>query len=207
MSATASLAAQAFHPGTAANHACQVDAVITFCDHYNLDFTNTASSTLCYYIIHLTSIFNSSKSIRNYVSKVRFLHKQLSLVLESLDSFPVSSLLRAADLTMRTALFQHLAFLSHLLTKLCQLSSSLGSLGPPMKFCLTFWFLQLLRQSTVTPPSANTFNPTRNMCRAPLGILLIVRWTKTIQAMGRTPILCIPQITNYPADPVAAFTK
>ena len=37
------------------------------------------------------------------------------------------------------------------------------------------------------------------------GILLIVRWTQTIQVVGRTSVLPIPSIPGHPADPVGAY--
>ena len=128
--ATSVLAVQAFGPGTTANHFHQAQSFIPVCDQYHLSFINSAISTMCYYITHLSSKFTSAKCVWNYVSRVRFLHMQLGLASEALDSFPVSSLLRTVDLTMRT-LPRLLPILPHLLTQLCHLLSSLGSLGPP----------------------------------------------------------------------------
>ena len=87
-------------PGTNANHVHQVDCFIIFCNNYCLKFINPSPSTLYYFITHLSATFSSSKSIRNYVSRVRFLHKHLGLSLKVLDSFQVSSLMWAADLNM-----------------------------------------------------------------------------------------------------------
>ena len=103
---------------------------------YGFNFINPSPSTLSHYITHLSATFTSSMSIRNYVSMVQFLHKQLGLAPEALDSFPVSSLLRVADLTMRYPPLRWLPILPHLLTQLCQLSTSLGSMGPAMKVWL-----------------------------------------------------------------------
>ena len=36
-------------------------------------------------------------------------------------------------------------------------------------------------------------------------ILIIIRWAKTIQVVGRTPVLSIHQIPDNPADRVAAY--
>ena len=100
--ATATLASKGFRPGTTANHARQAYTFIRFCDKYQLPFISPSVSTMCLYITHLSTVFTSSRSVRNYVSGVRFLHKQLSLTPETVESFPVQCLLRAADLTMRT---------------------------------------------------------------------------------------------------------
>ena len=103
--------------------------------------------------------------MRNNVSRVHFLHRQLGLTPEAFNSFHVMSLLRAVDVTMRTPPLRQLPIFPHLLTQLCQLSGSLGSLGPAIKVCLTFGFLGMLRQSILAPPSVTTFDPTRHLCK------------------------------------------
>ena len=100
---------------------------------------------MCLYITHLSTVLTSSRSIRNYIFGVRFLHKQLDLTPEAVESFPVQCLLRAVDLTMRTPPRRKLPILPHLVTQLCGLPACLGSLGPAMKVCLTFFFLEMLR--------------------------------------------------------------
>ena len=40
---------------------------------------------------------------------------------------------------------------------------------------------------------------------APLGIFVLVRWTKTHQSVGRTPVLLISGVLCHPADTVAAY--
>ena len=102
---TAALTAHAFHPGMPAKHARQAQAYIRFCDNYNLQFIYPQVSTI-YYVTHLTTTcFSSAKSIRNYICGVRFLHKQLSLTPEGLDSFPCCVYSRLPILTCTLLLF------------------------------------------------------------------------------------------------------
>ena len=107
------LASQAFHPGTAANHV-RPRLTSVFCDNYQLPFMNPRVSTLCYYITYLTTSFSSATSVRNYVCGVRLLHKQLGVAVEALDCFPVQCLRRLADLTMQTPPLRRLRILPHL---------------------------------------------------------------------------------------------
>ena len=100
--ATQHLAPHAFSPGTSKNHAQQAQSFIQFCDHYHLCFLDPDDSTLCLYITHLSRRFSSAHSIRNYVSRVRTLHKEVGLAQASLESYQVSCLLQAADISMRT---------------------------------------------------------------------------------------------------------
>ena len=105
---TSILVIHVFRPGTNANHIRQAKCYIDFCNHYQPQFLHSPSATIRYYITHITSHFTSSKSICNYVSRVQLLHSQLSLIPEALDTFPITSLLREADLTMRTPPLHHL---------------------------------------------------------------------------------------------------
>ena len=75
------------------------------------------------------------------------MHRELGLILEALDSFPVASLLRAADITMQVPPLRRLPILPPLFHQCCLLSSSLGVLGPSIQVCLTFGFFRMLHQS------------------------------------------------------------
>ena len=97
---TQHLAAHAFFPGTSRNHTLQAQSFIQFCDHYHLHFLNPDVSTMCLYITHLTHHFSSAHSIRNYIFRVRTLHKEIGHTPAALESFQVSYLLQAADISM-----------------------------------------------------------------------------------------------------------
>ena len=72
------------------NHFHQAKAFVDSCKHYNPQFVGLASSTICYYVTYHTQRFTSVKNMRNYISSNRFIHWQLGLTEEALDSFPVT---------------------------------------------------------------------------------------------------------------------
>ena len=122
-------------------------------------------ATSCHHdLLHtpLNDPFHLLKTLHNYISGDRFLHKQL---IQALNSFSVMLILRVIDLSMSLPRCHHLPILLHLLRWLCLLSSSLRSLGLPMNVCLTFTFMGMLSQSNLAPPSASQFDPTRHTCR------------------------------------------
>ena len=59
--ATHKLTTHAFYPGTTQNHIHQASSFIQFCDINSYSSSTTSSSTLCYYITHLTHQFQSAK--------------------------------------------------------------------------------------------------------------------------------------------------
>lgn len=90
---------QAFRPGTQKNHLTQFRAYLLFCAYFHLDYINPSSETLCLYTEFLTHSFKSPGSTKNYMSGVRLLHKFLHEPCEEVDSFELSLLLRAIDIT------------------------------------------------------------------------------------------------------------
>ena len=97
---------------------------------------------------------------------------------------PGGIFIKPADITMCIPPLRCLPVLPDLLQKLCLLSSSLGPIGLAMWVCLAFGFFGILRQCNLAPHSSTQFDPSRHTCRgdiirAPPGLLIVVRWTKT----------------------------
>ncbi len=67
----------AFRPGTRGNHQAQFSLYIAFCLFYGVQDINPSVQVICMYVESLTRTFTSPRSIRNYVSGVRLLHKYL----------------------------------------------------------------------------------------------------------------------------------
>ena len=161
-------------------------------------------------LVYLTSRFSSAHSIRNYISGVRTLHKEIGVTPVTMETFQVSCLLWAADIFMRMPPLQGLPILPPLFHHLCIITPSLGALGPALQVCLTFGFFTMVRKSNLVPLSAAQFGPSLHTCRgdilmAPLGLQILVWWTKTHQSVGRAPVLPIPELPEHPTDPVAAY--
>ena len=147
MHATDAVATHTFCPGTKANHLWHANCFMEFCDHNLLQFIHS-SATFCYspvnpsergrsrgsmpdwlgyslLIYHISHLpIPITKEHPNYISRVRFLHKQLGLTPQALDSFPITPLQRAADITCThhhsgTAIY-------------CQTSSIICGSSPPV---------------------------------------------------------------------------
>ena len=111
---------------------------------------------------------------------------------------------------MRRAPHRVLPITPQLLKQLCKLCDSAGPLGPSMKAAFTLMFFGMLRQSNIAPATAASFDPTRHTARgdiipSPPGLVVIAKWTKTIQTMDNVPVLPVPKVPGSPADPVAAY--
>ena len=134
---TQHLATQAFRQSTSKNHAQQAAVYMHFRDHYKCHFINPSIFTVCMYITHFTRRIHASRSVRNYVSGIIILHRDLGLSPIAQDSFQVNTLLRASDISMRTPPLRCLPIQPSLLHCLCLLTSSLSPLGSSMWVCMT----------------------------------------------------------------------
>ena len=113
---------------------------------------------------------------------------------------------------MRTPPNRKLPITPQILYKLCKLCKYIGVLGPVMKVALTFGYFAMLRQSNLAPPSLAKFDPSRHTCRGDVmaaspGLVLLLRWTKTLQSMDNLPLVPLPRLQQHPADPVAAYEE
>ena len=78
-----------------------------------------------------------------------------------------------------------------------------------MKVCPSFGWFGTLHQSNLVPRTVAEFDPSQHtfqgdvLLSPPGGILLIVCCTKTLQYVGKTPLLPILSVPVHPADPVA----
>ena len=192
------------------NHRRQQDSYTAFCEHYGYRPVNPSTSTLAYYITHLANKFTSAASVRNYVSGVAFMHKQLGVEAPAITSFPVTTLLRAVDLTLRTPPQRKQPIYPALLHKLCRLCDMIGTFGVAMKVAITFGFYGMLRQSNLAPRQAADFDRLRHTCRgdvihSPPGLVVVVKWAKAQQTMDNIPLVPLPTVHGSPTDPVAAF--
>ena len=124
--------------------------------YFGLESLDPSDDTICLFLEFLARSFTSHKSISNYLSAVRILHKRLNLKGVSLHSYQVKLLLRAYQLTIggpkpRCPVTLQLMFE---LTKLCD---SIGTKGVVLKCVFLFAFFGFLRCSNLVPQTKVAF--------------------------------------------------
>ena len=192
------------------NHTQQAALFRHFCHHYSYNPIRPSEPVLCRYIAFLTNRFKSARSVRNYVSGIRFMHKSLGLTPPATDTFQVSTMLRAADIMLRNPPRRVLPITATLLHKLCTLSLSMGDMGLVLRVAMTLGYFGMLRQSNLAPAQAKSWDPSRHTCRGDItfakpGLVLNIKWTKSAQICNTTPLVPIPHVQGAITDPVAAY--
>ena len=183
---------------------------IAFCQHHDLRRIDPDVSTLCAYIEHLARRLKNPKSVTNYFSAVRLLHKFAGVTAHNIDHFKVELMLRALPLTMRHRPHQRAPITIAMLKVISAECDKLGHTGVVLKAAYLLAFFGFLRQSNLCPGSRRSFDATRHTCRADVahkapGLVITLKWTKTMQRADSAHCVAIPAIPGSPIDPVAAY--
>ncbi len=200
----------AFRPGTSRNHITMITKWITFALQYNIQHVDPSEDSVCAYMETLARQFRSPKSISNYISAIRLMHKFLGVVPTALDSFQVTLMARAIKLTMREIPNRRPPVTTMMLIKLCQLCHHQGLIGLVIKTALLLSFYGFFRGSNSCPPTARQFDCTRHFTRgdiaiAPPGLVVNVKWSKTLQSANQPLRIPIPEIQHPALNIVSAY--
>ena len=200
----------AFRPGTTSNHRTQAAAFIAFCTRHGLRDIHPTPQTVCWYLEHLTATIRSPRTIRNYVSGLRTWHRRVAGDPHALDSTEVKQMLRALDMTLVHTPSPKLPITQDMLPSLLQACNSLGAVGPAVKVALLLGYYGFLRQSNLAPRTPASFDPKRDTCRGdvlfqPPGLIVILKWSKTLQRGEKAHLVPLPARPNHPLCPLAAY--
>ena len=203
--------AQAFRPGTTCNHIIQWRSYLGFCIFYDLKAIDPEPNTVCMFLEFLARTFKSPQSLINYLSGIRTMHKTLGIETLSLDSYEVKMMLRAFNITFRHIPFHRPPISIELLRDIVYICKNLGTTGTMLKCAFIFLFMGFLRQSNVAPSHQEKFDINRHTARGdvlyhPPGLILILKWTKTIQG-GESALIPLPYIHKNILCPVTAFQE
>jgi len=156
-------------------------------------------SHLLQYAAFLARILKPS-SIRSYLNIIGILHKEFGLPNPLLDNWALKSLLTGINRVKGSPPQQKLpitpAILMDIHSTLCFTNSLDSSFWA---ICLVAFF-GMFRKSHLVPLSTSKFDPGKQLTKADFkifswGILIVIRWSKTIQFREREvkiPIPCIP---------------
>ena len=135
----------------------------------------------------------SPATVKNYLSAIKSLFQEwrAASVVKDLTSPAWTLTLRAISYSAGPQPDNRSAITLEDLTRLVAICNTDPSLVP-LRVALVFGFLGYLRISNMTPPTAQSFDPTRHTSWADVrpceqGLLLDLKWTKTLQTLDGRP--------------------
>ena len=181
---------------------------------FGYDVVPVTSLTVCRYAAYLAQRL-SFNSIKQYLNIIRILHLECGFPNPLQDNWVLNTILKGVAKVKGTSVRQKLPITPHILLGIRHVLDF--SQAQDIVFwaaCLTMFF-GLLRKSNVFPPSLAGFNASKHLRRldfhfSPLnvngGLVLNIRWSKTIQTKDRVLQCALPMLLGHPLCPVTAIT-
>ena len=167
------------------------------------------SDIICQYAAFLARTLKVS-SIRNYLHIIGLLHKELGLKNPLAGNWVLDTLIKGMKRAKGDAVKQKFPITVDLLFSIWHLLNFRSSFDSAFwAICLTAFF-GMFRKSHLLVTTAGKFNPLQQFIRSdfsfyPWGVLISVRWSKTIQFRERTISIPLPAIPNSILCPVVAI--
>ncbi|XP_031572485.1 uncharacterized protein LOC116306546, partial [Actinia tenebrosa] len=202
----------AFAQSTAATYKSQLRCYIRFCVYFGYAPVPCKALHLLRYIVFLTRTL-SPTSIPCYLNVIRILHLQYGFpnpLQEPLFKYQKELLMRGIKRLKSNPAQQKLPITPTILKQLY------GHLDIGNSMDATFWaaclvaFFSFFRKSNLLILSGNAFDPQKHLRAGDIriyewGLMLIVRWSKTIQYRNRILLVPVPRIDGSTLCPRAAI--
>jgi len=166
--------------------------------------------TIARYVAHLAHTLKY-QTITQYINVIRLLHLEYGFPNPLHDNWLLTSLLKGVARAKGTAVNKKLPITPEMLLLLRQ------TLDFTTVNDVVFWaaaltmFFTLFRKSNVFPPSIAKFDANKHLCRKDFsvlpdntGLLISIKWSKTIQLQDRSLITPLPLLKSHPLCPTSA---
>ena len=190
---------KAFAPGTNRNHLSYLRLFLAFTVFYQLPAFPASLHALLYFVEFLTLSYSTPKAVTNALAAVKLQHERLGLPLGLFHHFQVRMAVRSLPRTMRVAPSPAPPFPPHLLQPLLEAARALGIWALPFRALVLLAFFTFARLSSLVPPGAGSFDPSRHPTVADLftgdgGAFLRIKYSKTRQAADGG--FCVPLLPS-----------
>ena len=178
------------------------EAYFRFCELIDCAPIPATTYLICQYAAYLARTHKAT-SIRNYLGIINLLHKEFDLPNPIQDNWQVTSLLRGIKRVKGGEVAQKLPITTSILLGIK------SKLNARHSFDASFWavcltaFYGLFWKSHLLPLSNGTFDPNKQFQFSDFrlftwGVLLTVRWSKTIQFRERVVVIPLPRVPGSP---------
>ena len=200
-----------FSTNTKATYRTHQKSYLKFCQHMGYPPIPAQPAHICQYAAFLARTLKAS-SIQNYLNIISILHKEFNLPNPLANNWALHSLLTGIKRVKGTSPSQKLPITLDILSRIYD------KLNLRSSFDASFWavclvsFYGMLRKSHLLASSASAFDPAQQLLRSdfqlfPWGVLITIRWSKTIQFRERVVQLPLPFIPGSPLCPFTAIQR
>ena len=200
----------AFSEGTRANFICQWKAYALFCHYFSLlPLLPADLDRICMYVQFLSRSMSSPSSWKSYVGGVKVLHLLSGYPFPHLESWEYKLLVKGAAKLHPFTPRQALPITPAILLDIFQVLDFTRPVHVALWSAFVVGFFLFARKSNLVPPSMSSFDPSRHLCRGDIrlsneGILVHIKWSKTIQAGERYVLVPLAALPGSPLCPLQA---
>lgn len=201
----------AYTPGTHKNHRSQWKSYLTFCLYFDLTPVPATAHVIALYCQFLSRSL-TPQSIRNYLSGVKLLHLVAGFEFPFLQSYEVRLTLKGLQRTVKHTPNRAPPITPDILSKLVSVTDLADGQGVTFMCAFLFTFFLFARVSNIIPQAASRFDKVQHLCRGDIfecraGLLVLFKWSKTIQFGERRLMLPLVRLENSPICPVAMYSR
>lgn len=200
--------AQVFAESTKATYKTHRDTYLRFCLYMGYPPIPVQTVHLLQYAAFLARSLKPA-SVRSYLNIIGILHKEFGLPNPLLDNWPLKSLLTGIKRALGTTPNQKLPITPDILVRLHDsLDFTSSSDSSFWAICLVA-FYGMFRKSHLLPLSSALFDPSKQLTKGDFkifswGMLVTIRWSKTIQFRERVVEIPLPFIPRSKLCPTLA---
>ena len=201
----------AHRPGTRAARASAIRLLLAFANEARIDYKRITYYQVCGFIEHLAQASYTPGSISNTVSHLRTFYKLADLPDASWNHYRVGLALRSIAINIRHTPKPKDPVTPAILKRILHhMNAAQNPLA--MKLAILLMFMGFLRQSSIAPPTAASFDHTRHLTPAdispaPGGIRVKIKWTKTLQKSSDAKVILLPATKDHMICPVRAYEQ
>ena len=199
----------AFASSTKAAYKTHLKTYSTFCEDMGIPLVPITDSSLAQFAAYLAKKL-SYPSIGKYLNIVRITHKEFGLDNPLQDNFSLDMVLKGIKRSKCHTVTRKLSITPQILLRI----RTKLILSNPLD--LLFWstclvaFFGLFRKSNLIPKSQSSFDPKKHLTvddvqKCSQGLLLKIKWSKTIQYGERTYQAPLPYLKDHPLCPVTVL--
>jgi len=180
-----------------------------FCLYFTLLPVPATVNVLSLYTQFLSRSFKSVTSVKNYINGVRILHLRIDVPFPSLD-YSFQLLLKGLKRLNPHEERRALPITPNILLRIFLVLDLNSSFHRALWACFLICFYMFARKSNMVPPSATLFDLSKHLARGDIfrsstGLVVLVKWSKTIQCGERHLLVPLLQVASSPLCPRRAF--
>ena len=182
-----------------------------FCLYFGLKPFPASSRVISLYSQFLSRSV-TPQTVRNYLSGVKVLHLIAGFEFPSLQDYEIRITLKGIDRLAKHTPIRAPPILPEILIKIHEVCDFTDPWEATLFCSFLFAFFLMARIPNIVPHSAASFDPSVHLCRGDIyrgkeGLLVLFKWTKTIQYQERRLFLPLLPIPDSPLCPVMAFDR